>query len=262
MNILFLGDIVGRLGRQTVAKFLPKLIKKHSIDFTFANAENLAGGRGATPETIDEMLSLGIDYFTSGNHIFHQKGFEKLLSDESFCLLRAANYPKDVAGQGIKVLKKDKKKIAVMGLVGQSLPGPINDPFRSAVQLLESLSLTEETLIPVIIDFHAEFTSEKRALGFYLDGKVAAVVGTHTHVPTADAQILPKGTAYVTDVGMCGSFNSVLGVEPKIIIKKQMYPYPARFEWVKKGPAVFNSVLIKINEKGQASQIQRLDLPV
>lgn len=259
MKILFLGDIVGRLGRQIVTKTLPDLIKKHKIDFVFANGENLAGGRGATPETLDEMLEVGIDYFTSGNHIFYQDDFEKTLVDESFRILRPANYPSDIPGRGLATLKKEDREITLISLIGQTLPGPSQDPFRVATSLLTEPSHSKENPKIIIIDFHAELTSEKRALGFFLDSKVAALLGTHTHVPTADAQILPGGTAYVTDVGMCGSLNSVLGVEPEIIINKQMYPYPARFEWVRKGPAVFNSILLKINNRAQAEAIQRID---
>lgn len=291
MNILFLGDVVSRLGRQAVKEVLPDLKIKRGIDLVFANVENLAGGRGATPDTLDEMLGSGVDYFTSGNHIFWQENFEEILKDESFRLLRPANYPKDIPGRGWTEIKLEvhpkvehsslqsspdselnsgseqdsEFKVVLINLIGKSyMKGPILDPFRTIDSILEKVLTTTDNAQPVVtvVDFHAESTSEKRVLGFYLDGQVSAVVGTHTHVPTADASLLPLGTAYVTDVGMVGSLNSVLGVKPKIIVDFLKYPYPKRFEWVKKGPTIFNSVLISVDNRGKTKSCLRLDFQI
>ncbi|MBM4401826.1 MAG: YmdB family metallophosphoesterase [Candidatus Cloacimonetes bacterium] len=258
MRILFLGDIVGKVGRETVKKVLPELRKKHQVDFVFANGENLAGGRGVTAATIDEMLACGIDYFTSGNHVFFREGFAEILGDESMRILRPANYPEDVPGRGFVNLDK----LLLINLIGTTwMEGPAACPFRTVDEILNHLPLTTYQ-IPVIVDFHAEATSERQAMGFYLDGRVSAVIGTHTHVPSADAKILSNGTGFVTDVGMVGALNSVLGVIPEKIIEKQKFPYPVRFEWVKKGPAVFNSVLLSLDAQGKTNDIKRLDFQI
>lgn len=259
MTILFLGDIVGRLGRQTVKVLLPELLEKYQVDLTFANAENLAGGRGITAETLDEMLQAGVDYFTSGNHVFYLEDWEKILADESYRILRPANYPKRVPGRGWQLIKA-ATPVLLINLAGTSLmKGPIINPFDSIDEILSKTKNQSSKNTLTVIDFHAEVTSEKRALGFYVDGRVNLVAGTHTHIPSADTQILPKGTAYVTDVGMIGSANSVLGVEPEVIIQNYKLPLPTRFKWVEKGPAVFNAVLLKTDPKGQNLSLERID---
>lgn len=257
MRILFLGDIVGKLGRQTASKILPSLKEEVGPDLIFANAENLAGGRGVTVDTLDEMLSLGIDYFTSGNHIFYQDGFAEILNDESMRILRPANYPSDVPGRGfIRLETKTGETVLLVNLSGISLiKGPLSDPFRTMDAILEQEKAAGTICV---VDFHAELTSEKQALGFYLDGRAAAVVGTHTHVGTVDCRILPKGTAFVSDIGLVGSLDSVLGVEKEVIIDNLKYPYPRKFRWVERGPAVFNAVSIEV-VAGQAKDIQRVD---
>ncbi len=275
MNILFIGDIVGRVGRQAVKEALPELRKKHKLDFIFANAENLAGGRGVTTATIDEMLACGIDYFTSGNHVFYHDNFAEILNDDSLRILRPANYPSDVPGRGFVNLNvenghlsrgealRDAPSLLLINLIGTTwMEGPAACPFRTIDKILKNHLAEKLTRCPAVIDFHAEATSERQAMGYYLDGRVSAVLGTHTHVPSADAKILPKGTAFVTDIGMVGAKNSVLGVTPALIIKKSKYPYPVRFEWVKKGPAIFNSVLLSIDTKGKTKDIKRLDLEI
>lgn len=257
MKILFIGDIVGKLGRQTVGKVLPTLKKDDNINLVIANAENLAHGRGATKEKIDEVQTYGINYFTSGNHIFWQR---KLLDEiNSLPVLRPANYPEDLPGKGYAVIDLGRQgRVLLINLSGiANVKGPVYCPFRTVDRVLEESS--EEDFKAIIVDFHAEFTSEKVAMGWYLDGRVSLVVGTHTHVPTADMRILPRGTAYVTDVGMVGARDAVLGVEKEIIIRSQMNPLPERFEWVEEGPAVFNSVLVEIGKDGKAKRIKRVD---
>ena len=265
MNILFLGDITGKVGRQAVKEVLPELRKKHKLDFVFANAENLAGGRGVTAATIDEMLACGIDYFTSGNHVFHHDNFAEILNDGSLRILRPANYPEDVPGKGVAELKiknEKVKKLVLINLIGTRwMEGPAACPFRTVDKILEQSTISNQQST-IIVDFHAEATSERQAMGYYLDGRVSAIFGTHTHVPSADAKILPQGTAFVTDIGMVGAKNSVLGVMPARIIEKSKYPYPVRFEWVKKGPAIFNSVLLSLDKQGKTKDIKRLDLEI
>lgn len=265
MKILFLGDIVGRVGREAVKKILPELREKHKVDFVFANAENLAGGRGVTADTIDEMLSFGIDYFTSGNHVFFRDNFAEVLSDESMRLLRPANYPDDIPGRGFVEINS---KLLLINLIGTTfMEGPALCPFRTVDKILEQSAISNHPPMAdqqsaIIVDFHAEATSERQAMGYYLDGRVSAILGTHTHVPSADAKILPQGTGFVTDVGMVGARYSVLGVTLEKIIEKQKFPYPVRFEWVKKGPAVFNSVLIILDREGKTKDIKRLDFEI
>lgn len=260
MKVLFLGDIVAKLGRQTVEKILPDLKRREKIDLCFANGENLAGGRGVTEGTLDEMMTAGIDYFTSGNHVFYQNDFERILSEESFRILRPANYLSNVPGRGYTKINFKKFTILLINLSGTSfMKGPLTDPFKTADEILEKFK-DEKSRLVTIVDFHAETTSEKQALGFYLDGRVEAVLGTHTHVGTIDLNLLPKKTLFVSDIGMIGSKDSVLGVEKDIIINQQMFPYPQRFIWEEKGQAVFNSVLFEVGTNGGVKKSKRIDL--
>ncbi len=260
MKILFIGDIVGRPGRTAVGQILPDLKKDLKIDAVFANGENLAHGRGVTKATLDEVLSYGVDYFTGGNHLFWHQGFSEELKNLPLPILRPANYPAEVPGKGFSWMDLGKKgKVLLINLEGRVfLNRPVNCPFRTIDRILEE-ELAREKPSAIIVDFHAEATSEKEALGFYLDGRVSAVIGTHTHVPTADARILPKGTAYVTDAGMVGTLNSVLGVKKEIIIENLTLPLPARFEWSEDKPLTFNAVLIEVKSGSRANQIERVD---
>lgn len=270
MNILFIGDIVSKLGRTTVQKVLPELKEQYSLDVVFANGENLAHGKGVTLGTINDVLSSGISYLTSGNHVFWQKDTNLLLDDPSVSLLRPANYPSDVSGRGWEIINLahlnpvgenagKSSKVLLINILGRSFftNVHVNCPFRTVDAILNQVG--DEDLSAIIVDFHAEATSEKKAMGWYLDGRVTAVLGTHTHVPTADAWVLPQKTAYVTDIGMVGAQHSVLGVDSDIIIDTQKNPGPQRFEWVEEGPAVFNSVLVKVDNKGIALEIERID---
>jgi len=256
MKILFLGDIVGKRGRKVCEKLLPKLKEDAKIDLVLANAENIAHGKGATKATIEEALSYGIDHFTGGNHIFWRKEFVHDI--EKLPVLRPANYPPETPGRGYAILDLGKQgRILLINLLGRTfIESSASCPFREADRILEEFR--GEKLTAVVVDIHGEATSEKVALGWYLDGRVTAVVGTHTHVPTADTWVLPQGTAYVTDSGMVGPQHSVLGVEPSIIISKFLTASPQRFEWVERGPAVFNSVLIEV-KGGKAIKIERVD---
>jgi 2',3'-cyclic-nucleotide 2'-phosphodiesterase len=259
MKILFIGDIVAKPGRDAVNKILPKLRQEKEIDFVIANAENLAHGRGATEETIREMQDAGIDYFTGGDHLFWQRGFEDVV--DSFPVVRPANYPEPYAGNGEALITlKNGKKILLINLIGRtsfsSLNNLLEDPFRQADYILEKYK-DEKDLI-TIVDFHAEATSEKAALGFYLDGRITALVGTHTHVPTCDARVLPLGTMFITDVGMTGNIDSVLGVKKEIIINLFLTAKNQRFEWENAGKTAFRSVLLDV----YGGTIERIDFDI
>jgi len=258
MKILFIGDIVAKAGRAAVKEILPALTKKEKIDLVVANIENLAHGKGATESTVEEIRKAGVDIMTSGNHIWFRGDFVDVLSDDPR-ILRPANYPADTPGFGFTYGKVARQKVLVINLLGrQWMNEPTDEPYRTIDAILLD-QVEKEKPDAIVVDFHAEATSEKRAMGYFLDGRVTAVIGTHTHIPSADAQILPKGTAFVTDVGMTGASLSVLGVEPEIIIKRQKDPYPVKFEWVEEGPKVFNSVLIETKKGKAAKSIVRID---
>ena len=260
MKILFVGEIVGRAGRRAVGEVLPKLRQDANITAVLANAENIAHGRGATPNTLEEVKKWGIDVFTSGDHIFWREEIYKELMSDDPPIIRPANYPDDLPGIGFKILPTNGQgNILIINLLGRnSFPDPVACPFRTADSLLKKWS--REDFAAIIVDFHAETTSEKVAMQWYLDGRVTAVIGTHTHVATADTWVMPQGTAVVTDVGMVGAQHSVLGVEPEIIIRRYKNPrLPERFEWVEEGPRVFSSVLIEVGDNGRALAIERVD---
>lgn len=252
MRILMIGDIIGKPGRQAIRRLVPDLRREHRIDMVIANGENSAGGFGITGETAYELLESGVDVLTSGNHIWDQKEIIPHLN-QGLPLLRPANYP-DAPGYGYLV----RDGVMVMNLMGRVFMQPIDCPFRTASKLLEQAAAKEAPGI-VIVDFHAEATSEKQAMGWYLDGRVSAVFGTHTHVGTVDARILPKGTAYLTDVGMTGPVNSVIGSETGAVIQRFLTGMPQRLQ-VADGPLVMNSVLVDVDPRtGKATAIQRLD---
>ncbi len=258
MNILFIGDINGKPGRKVVKNLLPDLIKNKNIDFVIANGENSAGGFGITKEKYDELLSYGIDVITTGNHIWDKKEAIELLNSETK-ILRPANYPSNNPGFGFGIFEsKNKKfKIGVINLIGRIFMPPANCPFLTALKAVEEI--LNKTKI-IIIDIHAEATSEKQALGFYLDGKISAVLGTHTHVQTADERILPLGTGFITDVGMTGPFDSVIGVEKETIIRRFLTLMPEKFE-VAKTNLKLNAVLLSIDETtGKTSNIERINI--
>jgi 2',3'-cyclic-nucleotide 2'-phosphodiesterase len=256
MKILFVGEIVAKPGREIVSKLLPEIVKEHKVDLVFANAENLSGGRGVTEDKLDQMKLAGIDYFTSGEHIFWEKGTEDII--DKLPILRPANYPEGTPGEGYKVIDAGKNgQILLINLMGvTSYSGKnafLDNPFAKIDEILEKTK--DQTFTAKIVDFHAEATSEKYSMGFYLDGRVDAVIGTHTHVPTCDNYILPKGTLYVTDVGMCGAIDSSLGVKADITIKMFKTAMNQRFEWESAGRKAFRSVLLDL----EARSIIRID---
>jgi len=255
LRILMIGDIIGQPGRRTVRTLLSEMRREHGIDVVVANGENTAGGFGLTLDTAYELLDSGVDIITSGNHIWDQKEMIPHL-DEGLPVIRPANYP-DAPGRGSLV----QDNVMVINLQGRVFMPPLDCPFRTADRILQEARVSG--LPPVIIvDFHAEATSEKQAMGWYLDGRVGAVLGTHTHVGTVDTRILPKGTAYVTDVGMTGPVNSVIGSESSAVLERFLTALPHRLQ-VAGGPTVLNSVLVDIDpESGNAQSIQRLDRTV
>jgi len=245
LNILVIGDIVGKPGRAIIKAMLSKLQRENEISFTIANAENAAGGRGLTKEVKDELLSAGIDVLTMGNHVWDNKNIFSFIDDEPR-LIRPANYPGDCPGQGYHVYNAGfNKKIAVINASGRIFLPPMDCPFQIVNDILESL---RDTVDYTIVDFHAEATSEKLAFGYYFDGKVTAVLGTHTHIQTSDERIMPEGTAYITDLGMTGPVHSILGMEKDPIIQKFLNGRPARFE-VAAGPAQIQGVILNVDEE-------------
>ena len=257
MHLLFIGDIVGRPGRDLVRLGLRALVDLHAIDLVIVNAENSAGGFGITSEIAEELLSLGIHVLTSGNHVWDKKEIETYLTKQDR-LIRPANYPDGNPGFGSVVISTaGAGKAAVLNLEGRVFMSNLEDPFRVAER--EIARLKKETQV-VIIDFHAEATSEKIALAWHVDGKASAVIGTHTHVQTADERVLTGGTAFITDAGMTGPTDSVIGVKKEQAIARFLYQTPHRFE-LPKGPVHLCAVLIDVEPKtGKANSIERIHL--
>jgi metallophosphoesterase (TIGR00282 family) len=255
MRILFIGDVVGRPGRQLVKTGLAALTSRHEVDLVIVNAENAAAGFGITREIGDELLDLGVDVMTSGNHIWDKKEALDYIGTEPR-LLRPANYPAGAPGNGSYVARtRDGVNVGVINVMGRVFMLNIDDPF--AVALREIDAIRQRARV-VFVDFHAEATSEKAAMGWHLDGKVTAVIGTHTHVQTADERILPRGTAFLTDAGMTGPHDSIIGVEVEPALGKFLNALPARFETASANPRL-NAVLIDADEKtGLATGIERL----
>jgi metallophosphoesterase (TIGR00282 family) len=257
IRLLFQGDIVGKPGRELVRRGLSGIVDFHRIDLVIANAENSAAGFGITREIGDQLLEWGVDVMTSGNHIWDKKEALDYIGAESR-LLRPANYPAGAPGNGSYLARtRDGRSVGVINVMGRVFMLNIDDPF--AVVLREIDALKERTRI-IFVDFHAEATSEKIAMGWHLDGKVTALVGTHTHVQTADERILPRGTAYLTDVGMTGPHDSIIGVDIQAALGKFLTALPARFETATDNPRL-NAVIIEADEQtGRATDIERLSL--
>ena len=254
MKLLFIGDIFGRPGRDLVRRGLEAIVSRHDIDFVIANGENAAGGNGLTREIGDQLLSQGVDVITSGNHIWDKKEVYEYLGVEAR-VLRPANYP-DAPGRGSFVARaRNGRSVGVLNLMGRVHMASLDDPFRTAER--EIAAMSSRTRI-IFVDIHAEVTSEKLAMGYFLDGKATAVVGTHTHVQTADERVLPKGTAYLTDVGMTGPHDSVIGVEIQAALGKFITGLPARFDTATDNPRL-NAVVIDADpDTGRATDIERL----
>lgn len=255
MNILFLGDIVGRIGRRGVGLLLPEIKKEFNIDLVVANIENAASGFGITEDVVKELLGYGIDIFTSGNHIWDKKeGISLLNTYEN--ILRPANYPTDAPGRGYIIISNFGKKVGIINIQGRIFMEPIDNPFYVVKNIVEEIR--KYTKI-ILVDIHAEATSEKIAMGYFLDGLVTAVVGTHTHVQTADERILPGGTGYITDLGMCGAYDSILGVDKEAVLKKFLLQIPQKFNVPEKGLFKMEGVIIEVEEEsGKTKNIIRL----
>ena len=257
MNILVIGDVVGSAGRGILRKALPRIFEKHGIDYCIANTENAAGGFGVTKSVCDELLDAGVDCLTSGNHIWDKKEIVGVI-DAIPQLIRPLNYPQGQPGRGTHVGKGKKSGIPVATLnlsCRVFMHGSLDDPFRLGLDAVQRLK--NEARI-VIVDFHGEASSEKVALGHYLDGKVTAVLGTHTHVPTCDNWVLPKGTAYCTDLGMTGPYDSVIGVEKEAVLQRFLTGMRTRFETAKDDPRFAAAVVEADPETGLAKSIDRM----
>jgi metallophosphoesterase (TIGR00282 family) len=256
MKILFIGDIVGKPGRRAVRELLPWIVEEKRIDLVIANCENAAAGFGVTSEIVEELYGCHIDVLTSGNHIWDKKeimdvveGYEKLL--------RPANYPAGTPGRGsVVVATPGGIRVGVVNLAGRVFMNSLDCPFRTADREIEKIKSKARV---IIVDMHAEATSEKIAMGWYLSGRVAAVLGTHTHVQTADERILPGDTAYITDVGMTGPFDSVIGIKKEVILQRFLLQIPNKFE-VAKGDVRLQGVMVEIDPDGRAKSIERINV--
>jgi len=256
MKILFFGDIIGSPGRYAIKKILPKWKKKYQPDLIIANGENLAHGRGITEKCLKEILDAGIDFVTSGDHILDQKDTSALLTNKEIPLIRPANMLSNTPGCGYRIIQIRTKKVLIINLIGQSfMKEKYNNPFVEIDKILED---EKEGVDIIIIDWHAEATAEKVCMGWHLDGKVTAVLGTHTHIPTADARILPKGTAYVSDVGMIGIQDSSLGADKEIAVKRFLTERHISLKIPKQGLVEVNAVLIETDKYNLGKNIKRL----
>lgn len=250
LRILFLGDIFGSAGREALHLKLKEIKNEHKIDFTIVNGENSAGGLGITPQVCDELLSCGVDVVTSGNHIWRHKEIFPYLK-ESLKLLRPANYPSIAPGKGFGIYETRGVKLGVINLLGRVFMEPIDCPFKTVDNILENYF---QKVNIIVVDFHAEATSEKQAMAWYLDGRVSAVIGTHTHVQTSDAIVLPSGTGYITDIGMTGPHLSIIGMDKDLILERFITGIPTRWkpakDWIR-----IEGVVIEVRDTGKCSNI-------
>ena len=254
MKIIFFGDVVGEPGRYAIKKILPQWQKEYEPDFVIANGDNLAHGKGVTKRSLDELLESGVDLVTSGDHTWSKKEVISLLEDKEVPLIRPANFSDKVPGKGYWITQLRTKKIMVINLIGRVfMKQQCDNPFETVNKILD-----EESADMIIVDFHAEATAEKACMGWHLDGRVSAVLGTHTHIPTADAQILPNGTAYISDVGMVGPKNSSLGADKDLTLESFVKQMPFNYE-IADGPVKVNAVLIETEKDGKAKKIELLE---
>lgn len=254
MNVLFIGDVVGNPGRRAIKELLPELKREYSIDFCIANGENAAGGSGITYVVAQELYKSGIDAITMGNHVWSKKEIFSFIESDTK-IIRPANYPEGLPGKGSAVISNNNGKIGIINLMGRIYMEPVECPFRTADKEVEIL---KNSVRIIIVDMHAEATSEKTALAWYLDGKVSGVIGTHTHVQTADERILPFGTGFITDVGMTGPYEGIIGVKRNTVIEKFITFMPARFE-LEKGKIQLNAVVLEIDDStGKTIEMHRI----
>lgn len=255
MRILFVGDVVGSPGRDMVKEYVPKLKEKYRPTLTIINGENAAGGRGITEVIYRSFLEVGAQAVTLGNHSWDNREIFEFI-DKAKYLVRPANFPEEVPGKGITYVKINQDEVAIINLQGRTFMPAIDCPFKKADELVEE---ARKRTPFIFVDFHAEATSEKQAIGWYLDGRISAVVGTHTHVQTADERILPGGTAYISDVGMTGPYDGILGVERDAVLKRFLTALPSRFEVPKEGRTQLSAVMIDLDKKtGNAKKIERI----
>lgn len=255
MNILLIGDIMGKPGRHAVHNCIGKVKTDYSIDFIIANGENIANGTGIQPDSFKNLIDMGVDVVTSGNHIWSKKEVKEILGRDPR-LLRPHNYPSENAGTGLGIYDCKGTPIAVLNLMGRVFMYNIDCPFKSADKAIEQIQGKAKI---IMVDMHCEATSEKRAMGWYLNGRVSSVTGTHTHVMTADEEILPGGTAYLTDIGMSGSPNSVIGMKQQQVLSRFLTGAPARFEVSEELPYLFQAVVVSVDkENGKATKIERI----
>ncbi|HZG14632.1 MAG TPA: TIGR00282 family metallophosphoesterase [Candidatus Bathyarchaeia archaeon] len=254
MKLLFIGDIVGSPGREIVKDYLPRLKRKYQPTFIVANGENAANGKGITEKIVKELFEAGVQAITLGNHTWDNKEIFDFIDREER-VIRPANFPAGTPGKGITYIKQPEGELAIINLQGRTFLPPLDCPFEKADQLVEQ---ARKRTKHIFVDFHAEVTSEKQALSWYLDGRISGLVGTHTHVQTGDERILPQGTAYLTDAGMCGPSDGILGMDREVVIKKFRTQLPVRFE-VASGPTQLNGVVISLDKaSGKATKIERI----
>ena len=255
LNILFIGDIVGEPGRQAVKELVPKIVKREKIDFVIANGENTAGGSGITPMIVDELLGYGVDVITSGDHVWKRKEILDRIAEDAR-ILRPANYPNEVPGFGATVVtSRSGVEVGVINLIGRVFMQAVECPFKTVKAEVDKMK--NKTRI-IVVDMHAEATSEKVALGWFLDGTVSAIIGTHTHIQTADEKILPKGTAFLTDAGMTGPYDSVIGRKKEQILNRFITQMPTKFEMAE-NDVQLHGAIIEVDEKtGIAESIKRV----
>lgn len=255
MKIMFIGDVVGSPGRDMVKKYLPQLKDKHKPNITIINGENAASGKGITERIYKQFLEWGAQAVTLGNHTWDKREIFEFI-DRAKYMARPANFPEGTPGTGLLFLKYNDKELAVINLQGRTFMAPLDDPFQKVDELIREAKKRTNL---IFIDFHAETTSEKQAMAWYVDGRASCVVGTHTHTQTADERILPQGTGYITDVGMTGPYDAILGVEKEAVIKRFMTSLPVRFEVEKKGNNQLNGFLVTINDSsGRAEHVERI----
>ncbi|WP_251516600.1 MULTISPECIES: TIGR00282 family metallophosphoesterase [Staphylococcus] len=254
MRILFIGDIVGKVGREAISTYLSKLKQTHRPTITIVNAENAAHGKGITEKIYKELLREGVDFMTMGNHTYGQRQIYDFI-DEAKRMVRPANYPEEAPGVGMRFVQINDIKLAVINLQGRAFMQDIDDPFKKADALIEEAQKETDY---IFVDFHAETTSEKNAMGWYLDGRVSAVVGTHTHIQTSDERILPGRTGYITDVGMTGYYDGILGINRDEVIYRFLTSLPQRHVVPDTGRSVLSGVIIDLDKNGKTKHIERV----
>lgn len=254
MRLLFIGDIVGKVGREAITTYLPKLKQTYRPTVTIVNAENAAHGKGLTEKIYKDLLREGVDFMTMGNHTFGQRQIYDFIESANR-MVRPANFPEEAPGVGMRFIQINKIKLAIINLQGRAFMQDIDDPFKKADALIKEAQKETDY---IFVDFHAETTSEKNAMGWFLDGKVSAVVGTHTHIQTSDERILPGGTGYITDVGMTGFYDGILGINRDEVITRFITSLPQRHVVPDEGRSVLSGIIIDINKEGKTTHIERV----